>query len=52
VFIEGAGTSISQTSELRLAATVLGVVICLAVMAVANPIYVRADRRARETAEA
>jgi len=52
VFIEGAGTSISQTSELRLAATVLGVGICLATMAVANPIYVRADRRAREAAKA
>lgn len=44
VFIEGAGTSISKTSELRLAATVTGVLICLAIMAVANPMYARAER--------
>lgn len=45
VFIEGAATSVAKTSELRLVATVTGVLVCLAIMAVANPVFVRAEAR-------
>lgn len=44
VLIEGAGTSITQTSVLRLAATILGVLICLGIIALLVPIYERAER--------
>lgn len=47
VLIEGAGTSITQTSVLRLAATILGVLICLGIIALLVPIYERAERHSR-----
>lgn len=49
ILIQGAGTSIEQTGQLRLAATIIGVLISLAIMVVANPVYRAAiPRRPKE----